>query len=454
MYVSRHKEDANVIKHLLKTYITDFILSDKRQAWQRQQKEKSRQKAGMPHTLEVFLALDDPLSYLLLQVLPDIRQRYQATLVFKMVLKKQANMFPEVELWNLNVLNDAVSLSRLYQLKAPTNPLNTNILRFAGTYKLLSFAHQEEFLNRALPIFEAYWQNNDTHLQELISPDITLDVQMYESKLKENEAYLIKQGHYLSASILYGGEWYWGLERLQYLEHRLNALIFKKPAEIKFDKLHQLYQPYTEGRFVKLNVHKTPLTIYFSVRSPYSYIGLVRAVKLAKHYNIPLQLKPVLPMLMRGLPVPRKKSLYIVLDVKREAQSYGIDFGKIADPLGSGVERCYALFNFAQSQGKGTEFMLAFTRSVWAGRVRSETDSGMKKIVEIAGLNWQQAKAHIHDESWRDWAKDNLSEMYALGLWGVPSFQYKNTVAFGQDKLLFIEEAIINSLNAHTGITV
>jgi len=50
-------------------------------------------------------------------------------------------------------------------------------------------------------------------------------------------------------------------------------------------------------------------------------------------------------------------------------------------------------------------------------------------------------------------AKDNLSEMYALGLWGVPSFQYKNTVAFGQDKLFFIEEAIINSLNAHTGIT-
>jgi 2-hydroxychromene-2-carboxylate isomerase len=31
-------------------------------------------------------------------------------------------------------------------------------------------------------------------------------------------------GHYLGAMLYYGGEWYWGVDRLQYLESRLQSL--------------------------------------------------------------------------------------------------------------------------------------------------------------------------------------------------------------------------------------
>jgi 2-hydroxychromene-2-carboxylate isomerase len=57
-------------------------------------------------------------------------------------------------------------------------------------------------------------------------------------------------------------------------------------------------------------------------------------------------------MVMRGVKVPKVKRLYIVHDVKREADRYVIAFGKITDPLGMGVERCMALLPYANKMGK------------------------------------------------------------------------------------------------------
>ena len=59
-------------------------------------------------------------------------------------------------------------------------------------------------------------------------------------------------------------------------------------------------------------------------------------------------LRPVLPMVMRGLPVPREKQLYIVLDTKREAEDAGVAFGRMLNrytdtPVGQWfIRRCGA----------------------------------------------------------------------------------------------------------------
>lgn len=44
-------------------------------------------------------------------------------------------------------------------------------------------------------------------------------------------------------------------------------------------------------------------------------------------------------MIMRGLPVPRAKRLYIVRNTKREAEALGLPFGPIADPVGGPTAR-------------------------------------------------------------------------------------------------------------------
>lgn len=45
-----------------------------------------------------------------------------------------------------------------------------------------------------------------------------------QAELAAATAQLESDGHYLSGMVQYEGEWYWGIDRLQYLERRLLAL--------------------------------------------------------------------------------------------------------------------------------------------------------------------------------------------------------------------------------------
>jgi len=71
--------------------------------------------------------------------------------------------------------------------------------------------------------------------------------------------------------------------------------------------------------------------------------------------------------------------------------------------------------------------------------------------VERCGLDWQKALNLLSDTKWHTWAESNIKEMYPLGLWGVPSFKYKNTAVWGQDRVFVIENAMVNDikLNRH-----
>ena len=51
--------------------------------------------------------------------------------------------------------------------------------------------------------------------------------------------------------------------------------------------------------------------MYYSFRSPYSQLAVDRIYKVGKAWNIEVQTKPVLPMVMRGLSVKPVKAFYI-----------------------------------------------------------------------------------------------------------------------------------------------
>lgn len=86
---------------------------------------------------------------------------------------------------------------------------------------------------------------------------------------------------------------------------------------------------------------------WFSFRSPYSWLFMPRIRALTKAYGAKLELRPILPMVMRGLAVPRIKTIYISLDCKREAERLGLPFGRIVDPVGAGAERALAVLHHA-----------------------------------------------------------------------------------------------------------
>jgi type I restriction enzyme R subunit len=81
-----------------------------------------------------------------------------------------------------------------------------------------------------------------------------------------------------------------------------------------------------------------------------------------------------------------------------------------------------------------------------AEAVDAGSDRGLRQLVERAGLDWQQARVWMADESWRDVAEDNRRSMFADQLWGVPSFRFGALATWGQDRLWLVEQAIIETL--------
>lgn len=428
----------NKIKPFIAKIITSTRLLNLKRYWF----ELKRKIQRKPHLLTVYLRINDAYSYMLLQVLGDIEQKYRIKFNFVPVLTLQEEMYPEKLLWQSNAFKDACYLAKRYKLSPPIQ--NNNTSQFSDeqiTAQLVYWQDQDDFISKALALFHAYWRGEQQALAELLDSTVTNNVYQYLKRLIRNEKRLEEAGHYLAGTIHYGSEWYWGLDRIDHLELRLYELRINRVESPKhsliLNPVKNLQEPNS-----KLNLDSTnqePIEMFWSIRSPYSYIALLKAIDLAEKYQCALVIKPVLPMAMRGMAVPKNKRFYIALDAKREAKKYGIDFGFIADPLGKGVERCYALYEYAQSQGKEISFLKSFAEGVWAQGIHSDTDQGLQLIVERCGLNWLEAKKHLYSDDWRSWAQKNLEELYRYKLWGVPSFKYRNITVFGQDRLDCIE---------------
>ena len=184
------------------------------------------------------------------------------------------------------------------------------------------------------------------------------------------------------------------------------------------------------------------IEFFFSLRSPYSAIAAARVMELARISGAELKLRYVLPMVMRGLPVPLVKRLYIIADVAREAHRLAIPFGRLCDPVGLPTERGLAVMPYAKEQGREQQWVLAFLDAVWSQGIDAGTDAGLKHIARQAGLDWPGVKAALQQTEWRQIAEDNRAAMFALGLWGVPSFRVGDVAVWGQDRLWVVEQQL------------
>jgi 2-hydroxychromene-2-carboxylate isomerase len=184
--------------------------------------------------------------------------------------------------------------------------------------------------------------------------------------------------------------------------------------------------------------------MWFSFRSPYSYLALEQIEAVLAPYGVPLVLRPVPPMVARGLPMPQVKQLYIVRDVKREADRLGIPFGELCDPLGAGVDNCLAIMHWAL--GRGPADALSFARSaargIWSEARDVSAYVDLRAVVERAGLPWDEARAALDDPAGAKAAQANAADLAVVGLWGVPAFRVGDFVAWGQDRLPLLADRL------------
>ncbi|WP_419738044.1 DsbA family protein [Ruegeria sp.] len=405
---------------LVKPRLAEIITSRGLQNARRGLHELGRRARGARHEVHYFHDASDPYCALTAQVLPAFEARYDIALRPHLISGPPAEAVPDPKAHRENAIKDATRLAQKLGLDAPkadgvTPEVNARLAAQLG---------EPDFAQHLKTISAAQWAGRDLPAGKQSDP---------AAATSAGDLKLRAMGHYLGGTFYYGGEWYWGVDRLHYLEDRFQSAglgtgpLLVPPPELAFD-----------------SQDATPKTLefFFSFRSPYSYLAFDRVQHLADQCNAELILRPVLPMLMRGLPVPKAKSRYILQDCMREARRLGIPFGRICDPLGSGIERGYALFDYAESEGRMGAFCSTFMRSVWSVGVDAASDKGLSQIVKAAGLNWPTARDQLKSQTWRRRVEQNQNRLQDVGLWGVPSFHVDGQSIWGQDRLWAVADLL------------
>lgn len=262
-------------------------------------------------------------------------------------------------------------------------------------------------------------------------------------------------GHYLGATLHYAGEWTWGVDRLDHLSRRLDALGAARPGAAPAPR-----RPEAGPVPADADARGVVLEFFPSLRSPYTYLVMPRVFDLARRTRAELVLRPVLPMVMRGVPAPPAKGIYIMFDAKREAERLGMPFGRVVDPIGRPVERGLSLFPWARERGRAAELLWEFVRGAFADGIDTSGERGLRRVVERAGLPWDEARERIGGDAWRDEIEANRQALYGEGLWGVPGFRVRGADAgpaystWGQDRLFRVEQEILRRAGRRPAVSV
>lgn len=425
--------------NIISPYITQILTSDTALQLRRLYFETRRKLQKRPHVVTFYFRANDPYSFLLAQKLKRFKKDFNIELECRVIQNLPSKTTPEPELLERHSLKDGKLLADLWQLDFPTiKATPSKVAQFTFNQILSAQKNSDDFLNAALEAGHYFWHNNFDALRNARDKLGSEDKEACEATLKNNQNLLAKQGHYLSGMLYYQGEWYWGLDRLNHLASRLQQQGLAHDDVI----LSHYFNPSHPGPLQLTDQSVNELDFYFSFRSPYSYLAVQRTIQLCKQYNIKLNIKPVMPMVMRGLPVPAIKRLYIVQDAAREAALYGIPFGKICDPVGKGVERCLAVFEYAKLENKSQQFILSASQGIWSEGLDPASDNDLEKIVRRSTLDWQLAKPYLNQTQWRDRAEKNHQALLQLGLWGVPTFKFAGLNLWGQDRIWVIKSIL------------
>ena len=320
-------------------------------------------------------------------------------------------------------LHDSRSLAREWGLHFPATqiPGKKDVLR--AQHLLLKTSDGSERLSMARFLSMSLFSGETL-------PDIRPDPGLVRPVLARHMQELLDLGHYQGGMLYYEGEWFWGLDRLDHLSRGLQ-LDAGRSSEEAVPVQPVPVGPVRDGR---------PLDFYFSFRSPYSWLALERMLPEWPDQGVRIQYKPVMPMVMRGVPVPSIKRYYILRDAHREARRYGIPFGRIADPHGQGALNCLVLFLLAREKDVLPAFLTSVCRGIWAEGRDVSWSPHLRRLVERAGLDWDEARQALDSAAamreGKELAETNLRELTAMGMWGVPCFgRPGEEPIWGQDRL-------------------
>ncbi|MFP6638683.1 MAG: DsbA family protein [Myxococcota bacterium] len=440
--------DPSPLRRWLSSKLLSHWISPRSTERRRAKAERARVKSGAPHRVEYFHQVEDGYSHLAVQLLRPLLEQYDVELVCHLVTVADDRNLPEPDLLLPLSRLDAAHLAPHYGLRFPQAKAAPDPAQVKMAEQILASAGSAEFPEAAVEVGDAVWAGDASALDSLASRYGRASASEAEAAVALGTARRAALKHYSAAMFHYGGEWYWGADRFYHLEGRLAGYGARKREGSELI----CPRPAIENG-PRVDDGSLTFEIYPSLRSPYTAVIFDKAVALARDTGVKCVVRPVLPMVMRGVPATQEKGWYIFSDAAREARALGLDFGPFYDPIGDPVRRAYSLYPWASQQGLGTEFLASFLRAAFYEGVNTARDAGLRRVVERVGLSWAEAQPLIGNDDWKEEIEANRLAMYGFGSWGVPSFRLLDArgeevlALWGQDRLWLFAREIQRLLN-------
>lgn len=194
--------------------------------------------------------------------------------------------------------------------------------------------------------------------------------------------------------------------------------------------------------------------VFWSFRSPYSYLATGRLVDLRTRYDVEVHLRPVLPLAVRTPDFFAKVNplfpAYLLRDASRVAERIGVPFiypnpDPVVFDLANAtypqeqpyIHRLTRLGSAATERGDGLAFVDEVSRVIWTGTRNWHEGSHLAEAAERAGFDLAELDAAIESDPDRHVARieENQQALHDAGHWGVPTCVFQGEPFFGQDRI-------------------
>jgi 2-hydroxychromene-2-carboxylate isomerase len=194
--------------------------------------------------------------------------------------------------------------------------------------------------------------------------------------------------------------------------------------------------------------------LFWSFRSPYSYLATPRLVTLEQDYDLTINVRPVYPIAVRNpdffeqvnpLWVP-----YLLRDTQRVAEQLNLPFHwPKPDPIVQDmatrriaseqpyIHRLTRLGIAAVRRDKGLAFLDEMSRLIFGGIENWHEGDHMAEATARAGLDLAEMDAAIAADPTGHEAEieANQRALHDAGHWGVPTLAFEGEPFFGQDRI-------------------
>jgi len=192
------------------------------------------------------------------------------------------------------------------------------------------------------------------------------------------------------------------------------------------------------------------LDYFFTLMSPFSYLGHDAFMALAKKYDAEVRFRPIRIMELfaanGGLPLAKRapaRQQYRLIELQRWRDARALSLNLVPKHFPTSPERAdRAVVAITRMGADPSDYMAATYRSLWAEDKDISQEATIVDNLRRTGHDAERVLADADSDAVGQVLLDNTAEAIGLNLPGVPGYVRAGEPFWGQDRLDLLEQAL------------